>query len=207
LAYTTWENLEQVERYARKRYRHWDQRWINRREERLVQSLITHYQITGPVLDVPVGYGRFQSLLSRIGPVQALDFNYFAVLYQQIKLGLADGSVNGLAENMPYRDRSFETVFSIRLLQHIHEHEQRVAILREFRRVSRHWVVVSLYLQTPLHRVHRWLFRQPSRITMLKRRELMEEAALAGLGLVNMVSVVPGLHAHRICLFSTEDPA
>ena len=207
MAYTTWRSLEQVERYARKRYRHRDQRWISRREEHLVAGLFTRYRLGGPILDVPVGYGRFQALLARYGPLQALDFNYYAVLYQRNELGLARGSVTGLAESLPYRDGSFETVFSLRLLQHIHERDQRVAILGEFRRVSRRWVVASLYLQTALHVLHRRVFRQPSRITMLSRRALLEEAGLAGLKLVQLVSVVPGLHAHRICLFAADKPS
>ncbi|UCD38323.1 MAG: class I SAM-dependent methyltransferase [Fidelibacterota bacterium] len=204
MAYTIWENLEQVERYARKRYRHWDQRWISHREENLIANLFTRHNLEGPILDVPVGYGRFQKLLSRFGPIQALDFNYYAVLYQQAKLGLASGSVTGLAEALPYKDGSFETVFSLRLLQHIHEREQRVAILKEFKRVSRRWVVASLYIKTPLHRLHRRIFRQPSRITMISHEGLLEEARVSGLKLVTRLSVVPGLHAHRICLFSVE---
>jgi len=205
LAYTTWESLEQVDRYARKRYRHWDQRWLSRREENLVQRLFARYDLGGSILDVPVGYGRFQELLARFGPVQALDFNYYAVLYQHTRLGLARGSVNGRAEALPYKDGSFEVVFSIRLLQHIHKRDQRVAILKEFKRVSRRWVIVSLYIQAAPHVLHRRIFRQPSRITMLSRRELLEEANEAGLKLVKMRSIAPGLHAHRIGLFSSEE--
>ncbi|MFB0516523.1 MAG: class I SAM-dependent methyltransferase [Candidatus Neomarinimicrobiota bacterium] len=205
MAYKTWESLEQVHQYAQKRYRHRDQRWLHRREENLIKNLFTRYHLGGSILDVPVGYGRFQELLIQYGPVQALDFNFNAILYQRAKLGLARGSVTGLAEALPYRDRSFELVFSIRLLQHVHEQDQRVAILKEFKRVSRRWVVVSFYIQTPLHILHRRLFKQPSRITMLSRRTLLGEAEMAGLQLVKMLSVVPGLHAHRIGLFTVAE--
>jgi 2-polyprenyl-3-methyl-5-hydroxy-6-metoxy-1,4-benzoquinol methylase len=204
LAYTVWENLEQVERYACKRYRHWDQRWISNREASIVSRIFQRYRLRGPILDVPVGYGRFQELLSAHGPVQSLDFNYYAVLYQQQRLGISRASVNGLAENLPYKDNSFEIVFSMRLFQHVHERDQRVAILKEFKRVSRRWMIVSLYLQTPLHTLHRRISHPPSRITMLTKTQLLEELDAAGVRLEKMVAVVPGVHAHRICLLSGE---
>ncbi len=206
LAYRSWQNLEEVERYARKRYRHWDQRWLHRREQRLVVGLFESYQLGGSILDVPVGYGRFQRLLARYGPVQAADANIFALHYQRSTLGLARGSTAALAEALPYRDRSFDLVFSLRLLQHIHQRDQRVAILKEFRRVSRGWVLASLYLRAVLHGLHRRIVRQPSRITMMSRKQLTEEASAAGLQLLRIGSVVPGVHGHRICLFAAEDP-
>lgn len=202
-----WKNLEQVDQYARERYRHWDQRWLSHREEQLVAGIFTQYQLGGSILDVPVGYGRFQELLHRFGPVHALDASYYAVLYQRENLGLAQGSVTGLAEELPYPDRSFEVIFSLRLLQHIHERDRRLAILNEFNRVSRRWVVLSLYIRTPLHLLHRRIINLTSRITMLSREELREEAREAGLQLVRMVSVLPGLHAQRICLFSSDSAA
>ena len=146
-------------------------------------------------------------MLHRFGPVQTLDASYYAVLYQRENLGLAQGSVTGLAEELPYPDRSFEVIFSLRLLQHIHERDRRLAILNEFNRVSRRWVVLSLYIQTPLHLLYRRIVKLTSRITMLSREELREEAREAGLQLVRMVSVLPGLHAQRICLFSSDSAA
>lgn len=196
--------LEKVERYARGRYRHWDQRWLSHREQHLVDRLFRRYHLHGSILDAPVGYGRFLALLGGYGPVYALDANFYAVLYQLRGYGLARGSVNGLAEALPFRDHSFDIVFSVRLLQHIHGHAQRLAIFRELKRVSRSWVVVSLYLSSPVHRLFRRVVKQPSRITMLTRQELAEEARAAGLRLQVITSVLPGLHAHRICLFTTH---
>lgn len=205
LAYRSWRNLEQVERYAQKRYRHWDQRWLHRREQQLVAGLFESYQLGGSILDVPVGYGRFQRLLARYGPVQAADANIFALRYQRSSQGLARGSTAALAEALPYRDHSFDLVFSLRLLQHIHQRDQRVAILKEFRRVSRGWVLASLYLRAALHDLHRRIVRQPSRITMISRKELAEEVQAAGLQLLQIRSVAPGVHGHRICLLAAEE--
>ena len=116
MAYTVWQNLDQVERYAKRRYRHWDQRLISQREQRLVRQLFTGNGLGGRILDAPVGYGRFQRLLSEFGPVKALDFNYFAALYQLQRAGLATDAVTGLAEKLPFKDQSFDVIFCFRLL-------------------------------------------------------------------------------------------
>ena len=202
MAYRAWQSLQEVERYARRRYRHWDQRWLHRREQRLVAELFTRYGLGGSILDAPVGYGRFQAQLARFGPVHALDANTYVLHYQRSTPGMATSSAAGLAEALPFRDNSFDVVFSLRLLQHIHDRDARIAILKEFKRVSRRWVLASLYLRTALHSMHRRMVRQPSRITMLSRRELAYEAAEAGLESVRVRAVVPFLHGHRLCLFA-----
>ncbi len=204
MAYTVWENLDQVERYAHNRYRHWDQRLLDRREQRLVRKLFNSHGLGGQILDAPVGYGRFQQLLNEFGAVKALDFNYYAALYQLRRIALASDAVTGLAEALPFRDRSFDVIFSFRLLQHMHHSGERSAIYHEFKRVSRRWVVLSHYRKTIIHRLHRLLFKQPSRITMQSREEFLAETARAGLSLVQSVAVLPGIHAHHISLFSTE---
>lgn len=201
-----WKDLDQVERYARERYRHLDQRWLSLREERLIARIFTRFNLEGSILDVPVGYGRFQELLHGYGPVHALDANYYALLYQRKDKGLAKSSVTGRAQELPFSDSSFEIVFSLRLLQHISDRDQRLAMLNEFSRVSRRWVLLSLYIHTPLHLLHRRIAKRPSRITMLSYDRFIEEVQEAGLRLVKMVSVLPGLHAHRICLLSPDNP-
>lgn len=207
MAYTQWTNLDQVDHYARTRYRHWDQRWLDRREQSIVRELFARYELRGRILDAPVGYGRFQPLLADFGAVHALDINYYAALYQLKHLGLARGSVAGAAEALPFKADSFDVVFSFRLLQHMHEPEERRAIFREFSRVSRRWVIVSFYLTSLVHRLYRRLVQQPSRITMISRREMLAEARGAGLTLIRNVSVLPGLHAHHVCLFSAGEAA
>lgn len=125
MAYTVWSELDQVAHYASTRYRHWDQRWMEK------------YHMGGEILDAPVGYGRFQPLLSAYGDVYALDFNYYAALYQTKRRGLPPRVVTAVAEQMPFKDDAFYLVFSFRLLQHMHEPGERRAIFSEYARVSR----------------------------------------------------------------------
>lgn len=206
MAYTEWSGVDDVARYAERRYRHWDQRWLDRREQAMVRRLFEAFDLRGEILDVPVGYGRFQPLLSRFGEVDAVDFSPHVVAYQQEKYGLARYSVTGRAENLPFADNSYDVVFSFRLLQHVHHPEERVAMFAEFGRVSRQWVLASMYMMSPVHQLQRRLFNAKARITMISHRQLQAECYSAGLELVKLSSVLPGLHAHRIGLFRVAAP-
>ncbi|MFQ6614157.1 MAG: class I SAM-dependent methyltransferase [Fidelibacterota bacterium] len=201
MAYGRWKSLDHVERYAQKRYKHWDQRMIDRREQSLVKALLTDHRISGALLDVPVGYGRFQRLLKDFGAVYAGDWGYFPALYAHSRLGIADLSINCDAQQLPFVDGSMDLVFCFRLMQHMHKREERIKIYREFARVSHAWVIVSVYLESRFHAVHRKLFTPPSRITLLPQEQFDEETREAGLIPVEQRSVIPGLHAHRIALF------
>jgi len=201
MAYGRWKSLDHVERYAQKRYRHWDQRTIDWREQAIVESLLSTHKITGTILDLPVGYGRFQNLLKDHGTVYAGDWGYFPALYAHSRLGVSELSVNCDAGQLPFVDNSVDAVFCFRLMQHMHEREERVVIYREFARVSRAWVIISVYIQSWFHAAHRKLFTPPSRITLLPQGEFDDEIREAGLLPVEQRSVLPGLHAHRIALF------
>ena len=73
MSYKIWENLEQVEKYANRRYRSWDQRLISNREKSIVQSILQENNLDGPILDCPSGFGRFHDVLTTIGKVYAAD--------------------------------------------------------------------------------------------------------------------------------------
>ena len=206
MAYTEWGGVEDVARYAERRYRHWDQRWLDRREQGMVRRLFEQFDLGGEILDVPVGYGRFQPLLASFGEVDAVDISPHVVAYQQEKYGLARESVTGRAENLPFGDNSYDVVFSFRLLQHVHEPEERIAMLNEFGRVSRQWVVASMYLWSPVHRLQRQIFNAKARISMISNAQLHAECLAAGLVRVSLRSVLPGLHAHRVGLFRVAAP-
>lgn len=192
-----------MERYAKSRYRSLDQRWLNKREKNLVAEIFREHSLSGTILDIPVGYGRFVPLLRSFGTLFAADIGIFPLLYERQQVGLARGCVNCAAENLPLADNSVDLVFCFRLLQHQHEEGERVRVLKEFQRVSRRWIVMSVYLSSRAHKLHRAVVRNPSRITMLTPGQFDREVRKTDLTLVKQVSVLPGLHAQRICLLST----
>jgi len=206
MTYKIWKNQEQVERYARRRYRTLDQRWVSNREMLLDNRLFQKYQLKGTILDVPSGFGRFNKLLNNYGTVYAADLNHFAVLYYNEKVCENPPAIEASAEDLPFDDNNFSGVFCFRLLQHIHNSNERIAILKEFNRVRSNWVVASFYVSSWLHRIQRSILKMPAKITMITASQLMQEAQTAGLRLHSMHSVLPGFHAHRICLFYKLSP-
>lgn len=206
MAYKPWRDLEHIERYVARRYASWDQRWLDRKERSAVGRLISQHGLSGLILDIPGGYGRFLPLLTQAGEVLAADLGFFPLLYQKKRVGLARACVNAEAGRLPFQDRSVDVAFCFRLLQHLHRSTERVAILRELARVSRKWVVVSVYGSVLLHRVFRRVVPQPSRITMVAKDRFEEEVTLAGLTVVEEMAVVPILHAQRIYLLHHVDP-
>lgn len=205
MTYKIWKNLEQVEKYANKRYKSWDQRWISNRELNMVERLLEEYHLSGPILDCPSGFGRFHGVLSKSGKVYGADLNHFAVEYYNKYVSTNPPAIKARAEDLPFPDNHFSGVFSFRLIQHVHTPEDRIAILKEYARVSSNWVIVSLYVSSRLHSLHRSIVKMPSKITMVSQDQLRKEAKAAGLILKSMESVIPGIHANRICLFTPEE--
>jgi ubiquinone/menaquinone biosynthesis C-methylase UbiE len=64
----------------------------------------------------------------------------------------------GDATNLPFPDDSFDIVTCVRLFGHV-PGETRIQMLREFRRVSRRWVIVNYFDLNPLIRLKRWMKR------------------------------------------------
>lgn len=164
--------------------------------------MVSEHGLSGLILDVPAGYGRFVSVLSEAGDVLAVDLGFFPLLYQKRRVGLARECVNARAQRLPLKDKSVDVVFCFRLFQHLHQSAERVATLRELRRVSRKWVLLSMYGSTFLHRLFRRIVPQPSVITMVAQDRFGGELREAELTVVEDVAVVPLLHAQRIYLLS-----
>ena len=144
MAYRKYKTFEGVERYANRRYRSIDQRWISNREMNLARRLLQTAEADGDILDVPVGYGRFFNLLSEFGQVYGADINHFCVEYYNQRVCSDPPAIEADAADMPYEDNRFSGSFCFRLLQHVHSREERVAILKELARVSSKWVIASL---------------------------------------------------------------
>ena len=57
-----------VEKYRLNRFRHFDQAWVNRREQRLIAQLLEAWHVPGgTLLDIPCGYGRLGPVYSCFG--------------------------------------------------------------------------------------------------------------------------------------------
>jgi SAM-dependent methyltransferase len=183
------------------------ERMVQARERRIIRR---HFKAAGEaasaglVLDLPCGYGRFAPLLLKLGarPVNA-DLSFEMVrraMEASGRPGLAVDAKNGL----PFREGTFGAVFCMRLLHHIHDPADRLAILEELGRVSAGWGVISYYHSNALHKAQRALRRlrkkTPRRIRMIEGDGFTREAAAAGWTVVRDAALFRGLHAARIAL-------
>lgn len=193
--------------YRRKYERSLARRLSHRREMRILARALAEAGVAGHVLDCPCGAGRLvPTILSVADRVTGADLSMAMVRESREALGgllaarrleLAAGS----AAALPFASGAFDAVVCHRLLHHIPGRTARVAILRELARVARRAVVFSFSDATTLKgRWQRLRGRHHKRIA-LTPREVVEEAAEAGLapagsfrrlwGLTSLVTVAP----------------
>jgi SAM-dependent methyltransferase len=206
-----------VRDYERRRYRGLDQRLVHAREMKLIRRMIDRLlpdEAGRPVLDLPCGYGRFTPFLRGRG---------FSVVGADLSVEMAGRSAENAAAagpsppyrsvaadagRLPFRSGAFGLVFSIRFFHHVHSPEGRMAILREFRRVSSGYVVVSFYRANGLHvlqrRLRRIFGKSRTNIKMLEAGIFEKAAAEAGFEVEKVVPLFRGLHAYHLALLKSE---
>lgn len=200
MAYEEWRSTEKVEKYHRKRYKSFDQKIVDKLEKRIVRNIFNKYNITGDILDIPCGYGRFHPLLNNFGEIHAADNGKLIAKYQEENIGLSKSTTVCDAAKMPYENNIFDAVFSFRLIQHIHSSNERIAIYNEFNRVSKKWVIISLYQNTPLHTTFKKFSKKKAKITFLNSDIIEAEFAKSNLIPVYSRFIIPGVHGHKIYL-------
>jgi len=200
---------EGVRDYERRRYRGIDQRIVHARETRLIER---HFSAiaAGPgpralsILDLPCGYGRFSPLLRpRARRLVNSDLS-FEMVARSRAAGADAGAVANAKQGLPFKDGSFDVVFSLRFFHHLHEPRDREAILSEFRRVSSGWAIVSFYRLSGLHsfqrRLRRLFGKSRTRIKMIEPGTFEREAEAAGFEVAAVAPLFRGLHAYHLAL-------
>ena len=104
------------------------------------------------VLDLPCGTGRFWNLLAEEPQrkIYAADLNTAmfetGLKFRPQVIAERVEAFQASAFSIPKPDNFVECVFSIRLMHHIEKAEDRLAILREFKRVASSSIVLSLWI-------------------------------------------------------------
>ncbi|TNF09034.1 MAG: class I SAM-dependent methyltransferase, partial [Gammaproteobacteria bacterium] len=127
-------------------------RLSNWREQQLARQCLEDAGNPDTVLDLPCGAGRFWPMLAENTHRQIYaadnsgDMLQVALTHQPDYLAdrIIPFKTSAFAIDMP--DASVDSIFCMRLLHHIASPEHRLAILREFHRVTRDTVVVSLWV-------------------------------------------------------------
>jgi SAM-dependent methyltransferase len=104
------------------------------------------------VLDLPCGAGRFWPLLTEQPNRVVLAADSSEEILSMVKANHADEvlarvrtfQTSPVAIDLP--DNAVDSIFCMRLLHHVADRESRLAVLREFHRVSRDSLIVSLWV-------------------------------------------------------------
>ncbi len=140
----------------------------HRREVDAIRALLELTPATDQWLDVPSGAGRLSPLLP--GSVAQVDRD------PDMLRACAPGHPRACASAMalPFADQAFGGTLCMRLMQHLPAADQRIACLRELRRVSTDWLLVSFFdarsLQHWRRRARSFVGRKSRRVAITAAR-------------------------------------
>ena len=98
--------------------------------------------VSGSVLDVPVGTGRFLQLYKDLG-LDAVGIDYSPLMLAQAREKYPDARLEqGDVTDLPYPDESFDAVVCVRLL-HLVAPSEVATVMHELMRLARCHVIVS----------------------------------------------------------------
>ncbi|WMI98725.1 class I SAM-dependent methyltransferase [Pseudomonas chlororaphis subsp. aurantiaca] len=127
-------------------------RMSHKRDEQLARAALAMAGEPGLVLDLPCGAGRFWPLLAEkpnrviIGADNSAAMLKIATVAQSADVVKRVQPLQTSAFDINLPDNAVDSIFCMRLLHHIGESSHRLALLREFQRVTRDSVIVSLWV-------------------------------------------------------------
>lgn len=155
------------------------------------------------VLDLPCGAGRFWPLLAEsatrkiIGADNSADMVAIATenCPKEIAAQFTTMQTSAFAIDLP--DGAVDSIFSMRLMHHIGQSEHRLAMLKEFHRVSRDTVIFSLWVDGNL-KAHQRKKLEKKRVKqgeqnrfVIPAKQIEQEIAQAGFSIVDHLDFLP----------------
>lgn len=194
-------NDEQARRYFAKHTSSFARRLSNWLEYRMAARALALAGHPKSVLDLPCGAGRFWSLLASmpdrylIGSDHSEDMIKTALRFQPPQVTARFNTLQTSAFDIHLPDASVDCIFCMRLFHHINRQEAREKILRQFHRVSRNTVCLSLWIDGNLqafkrshsHHDHREYTR-----FLFKRSRIEREFVDCGFDILGSVGLLPG---------------
>jgi SAM-dependent methyltransferase len=127
-------------------------RLSHKRDEQLARRALALVGEPGLVLDLPCGAGRFWPLLAQkpnrviIGADNSAAMLEVATQAQPAEVVKRVQPLQTSAFDIALPDNAVDSIFCMRLLHHIGESAHRLTLLREFQRVTRDSVIISLWV-------------------------------------------------------------
>ena len=143
---------QHAQRYLRKHQESLGRRLSHWRDEQVGRKALALAGDPGLVLDLPCGAGHFWPMLAEkpnrviIGADNSESMIKTALRGQPAEVVKRVQPLHTSAFDIALPDNSVDSIFCMRLLHHIGEAEHRRVILREFERVTRDSVIVSLWV-------------------------------------------------------------
>lgn len=141
-----------AQKYFLKHQNSFARRMSHLRDVQLARKALSLAGEPGLVLDLPCGAGRFWPLLAEkpgrviIGADNSAAMVQTACAMQPVEIVKRVRPLQTSAFAIDLPDSSVDCIFSMRLLHHIGEAAHRAQMLKEFHRVSRDSVIVSLWV-------------------------------------------------------------
>ncbi len=191
---TNYQNSDIVEDYDNKRYHHFFGRILNRCDWRAVARALRIVR-KGSKLFVPAcGTGRFIPKLTEKGyRVIASDISPQMIDYARSKLAdcrdIISFEIDDM-EKLKYEDKSFDCTLLIRFMHLVEDEEIRVKILKELKRVTKDWLIVTFHHKYTLRCFSRML-RGKKLYGKLSAGEVKRTVKKAGFKLVRIFASNP----------------
>jgi len=145
-------NRQHAEAYYQKHRQELSRKWSHAREEQVSRKALEIAGSPQHVLDLPCGAGRFWPLLLEQRNRQVIAADYSADMvavacqaYAQV-MGGRIKCIQTSAFSIELPDEAVDCIFCMRLLHHVGKAEDRAVMLREFHRVTRETVIISLWV-------------------------------------------------------------
>lgn len=141
-----------AQRYSHKHQNGLGRRLSHWRDEQLARKALALAGEPGLVLDLPCGAGRFWPVLAEktnraiIGADSSESMLKVAAKAQPADVIKRIKRLQASAFDIGLPDNAVDCIFCMRLLHHIGEAEHRMIVLREFERVTRDSVIISLWV-------------------------------------------------------------
>ena len=218
LAFSRKYDLEHARYYLHKHRNGLTRRLSHWRDVQLARRALELAGEPKEVLDLPCGAGRFWPMLSErpdriiLAADNSADMIATACAAQPIEAVARIKTFRTSAFSIDLEASAVDCVFCIRLLHHIGSAEHRLAILREFHRVSRDTVILSLWVDgnyKAWKRQRAEKRRPPEERTtqnrfVIARSSIEDEFRLAGFRNVAHLDFLPGYAMWRTYILRKE---
>jgi len=200
---------EQAKLYFEKHKRGLQHRLSNWLEQYMAARALVQAGEPESVLDLPCGAGRFWELLARVPDRKLMAADYSqdmintALNFQSPDIAKRFKTFQSSVFEIKLPDAAVDCIFCMRLLHHIVREEARAKMFREFHRVSRDTICVSLWVDGNLQasRRRRFLSRpqthQHYSRFLFARNQIEREFRQCGFDIIGDVDLLPGFSMWR----------